>query len=358
MNNKVARTAMTPGAPGTHYPFVTRLVMELVAQDLLPNIATVQIEPMFGHVGRLVYRDGRVRFFRNTSLGINNLGASEISRDKGYTKYFLELLGYSTPRGKVFLFRDFLRILKGKLSRYGVEELADADAAPEWVQSIIGYPCYVKRNDSSQGRGVERCGSVDELVEALARLRAQGLQKVLIEESIALPDYRVVVLGEEVISCYRRLPLTVVGNGVSSIERLMAQKQELFCEAGRDTVIDCADSRISRKLKRHGLSMETVLGEDVSFELHDISNLSAGGEAEDVLERMHASWRELCVSVTARMGLFLCGVDLFCEDISKPDKKYSILELNAAPGLDNYAASGTCQAEVVRSLYRKVLNSG
>ncbi len=56
------------------------------------------------------------------------------------------------------------------------------------------------------------------------------------------------------------------------------------------------------------------------------------------------------------MGLQLCGVDLACADIEQPDAAYSILETNAAPGLDNYAATGERQATIVRELLKEVFN--
>ena len=86
-----------------HYPFITKLLIDLFNEGELPNIVSVDVEPTYGYVGRMTYRDGAVRFFRGSSMGINRLGASEVARDKGYTKYFLDRLGYRTPTGRVFL---------------------------------------------------------------------------------------------------------------------------------------------------------------------------------------------------------------------------------------------------------------
>lgn len=56
------------------------------------------------------------------------------------------------------------------------------------------------------------------------------------------------------------------------------------------------------------------------------------------------------------MGLRLCGVDIACTDLENPHSDYSILEINAAPGLDNYASSGQEQFERVKDLYKKIFN--
>jgi len=101
-----------------------------------------------------------------------------------------------------------------------------------------------------------------------------------------------------------------------------------------------------------------VLPAGRAWQAFQVSNLSVGGDSEDFTDRIHPHWRELCIEISAAMGLRFSGVDLACEDICRGDSAYSVLEINAAPGLDNYAASGPRQAELVRDLYRRVFNEG
>ena len=63
-------------------------------------------------------------------------------------------------------------------------------------------------------------------------------------------DYRVVVFDGEIISAYTRIPLNVTGNGKSTIDELLTEKQSQFMESGRDTIIDRNDTRISVKLEK------------------------------------------------------------------------------------------------------------
>ena len=57
-------------------------------------------------------------------------------------------------------------------------------------------------------------------------------------------------------------------------------------------------------------------------------------------------------------GLYVrCGVDIVTEDATRPLSKYAILEINSAPGLDNYLFSGLRQQDYVDNLYLKVLLS-
>lgn len=339
-----------------YYPFITRLLIELFTSGNLPNVASIQIEPVYGYVGRIVYRDGTVRFYRGSSMGMNRLGASEVAKDKGYTKYFLEQLGYETPRGQVFLFPKFVELIDKNLGRFGFHDFAGCEHIIKYIEETLTYPCYMKPNEGSQGRGIEKCSTRAEVTDALERYIGEGALKVLVEQAVPYPDYRVVVLGNEVISCYLRKPLRLEGDGVSTIRELLGRRQQQFVEEGRDTIINLEDPRIDKALGRQEWTRETVLPQNHQWQVYDVSNLSVGGDSEDFTDRIHPHWRQLCIDVSAAMGLRFSGVDLACEDICRGDSGYSILEINAAPGLDNYAATGPKQAELVRDLYRRVFN--
>jgi D-alanine-D-alanine ligase-like ATP-grasp enzyme len=341
-----------------HYPFITRLLIDLFESGSLPNVESIQIEPVYGYVGRIVYRNGTVRFYRGSSMGLNRLGASEIARDKGYTKFFLAQLGYRTPPGQVFLSAKFVQLIDQNLGRFGFTEFAHCDQILEYIRQSTGYPCYLKPNEGSQGRGVERCATSEEVIEALERFASEGTFKILVEQAVPFPDYRVVVLGDEVISCYLRKPLCLAGDGVSTIHDLLAGRQRQFLAEARDTIINLDDTRLDKGLRREGWNRETVLPLGRVWQAYQVSNLSAGGDSEDFTDRIHPSWRRLCIEITAAMGLRFSGVDLACEDICRADSAYSILEINAAPGLDNYAAAGPKQAALVRDLYRRVFDEG
>jgi D-alanine-D-alanine ligase-like ATP-grasp enzyme len=342
--------------PKPHYPFITKLLIDLFNSGELPNILSVDVEPVYGYVGRMIYRDRAVRFFRGSSMGINRLGASEVARDKGYTKYFLGQLGYRTPPGRVFLLPDFAELIGRNLARFGFDDFAHSRDMLNYIEKSLGYPCYIKPNEGSQGRGIECCHGPDEVRAAMEQHVAQGANKVLVEKAVPFPDYRVVVMGGEMISCYLRKPLELTGDGISTVDDLLRERQARFEREGRDTIIDMDDSRIEKGIQRMGWQRHTVPRTGRSWRVFEVSNLSVGGDSEDFTEAIHPGWRRLCIEVAAAMGLRLCGVDLACENICDGDADYSILEINAAPGLDNYAATGAAQAARVRELYRRAFN--
>ena len=100
--------------------------------------------------------------------------------------------------------------------------------------------------DGAHGTGVERCHDATEIEEAIARYEVLRVKTMLVEEAIDLPDYRIVVLDDEVISAYRRRPLAVRGDGVSTIAELIERRQDDFRATGRRTRLDPADPRVCR----------------------------------------------------------------------------------------------------------------
>lgn len=324
-------------------PFITAMMLKLC-----PKIgATVLVEPEFGYVGQITFKNGTRTFFRNRNSSINAHGAVEIARDKGYTSFFLKSMGYHTPREQTFFSDVWCKNLHSRRT---------VDAACRFA-SRLGFPVIVKPNHFSQGVLVTKAWNAREVRRvATAVLRRDSV--VLVQKFIPGKDYRIVVLDGDVISAYERVPLSVVGDGKRTIGQLLKEKQKAFEKAGRDTELDLQDFRFHWKLKRLRLSLRSVPKRGERIFLLDNANLSTGGDSVDVTSRIHTGYRTLVRSVARDMGLRLCGVDIITADISTPlDPKHVILEINAAPGLDHYASSGRRQKNIVEGLYMKVLRA-
>jgi D-alanine-D-alanine ligase-like ATP-grasp enzyme len=258
--------------------------------------------------------------------------------------------------GKVFLMPERIKKIDRNLSRYGFSDYSTSEKIYSYIQSTIGYPCFIKPNRGTKGIGVYKCFNNLDVQLALREYEKQCSDIVIVEQFVDLPDYRVNVLGDKVICCYLRKPLAVTGDGKSTIGELIQQKQDTFIKKAKPPLIDINDLRISQNLKREDYSFHAVLSSGQKLNLHDFSNLPSGGEAVDYTEVIHPYWKDLCVRVTKELGLLISGIDLFCAHIEKPNTRYSILEINSTPGLENYAALGKKQEETVRHLYMKLFN--
>lgn len=309
--------------------------------------AKVLIEPEWGIVGQIEFRNGRKRYFRYNSIDLNPLGASDVAKDKDYAAFFMRKMGYPVPEGKTFFSSDWGKAIG---SRRGI------DAAYRYALGL-GLPVIVKPNSGSQGGGVALVHTKAEFYRAM-RAVFKADRVALVQRPVAGNDFRIVVLDDRVISAYQRIPLHVVGNGKSTIRMLLRDKERSFVASKRDTRIQWDDVRMARKLARQGLSLRSVPAAGETVFLLDNANLSTGGDSIDVTERLHPSVSNMAVRLTRDMGLRLCGVDLLTAgDIGEPLGEHTVLEINAAPGLDHYARSGKAQSKIVEELYLEVLRS-
>src|SRR5947209_19249384 len=92
---------------GTAMKIKESFVSEIVSR-VAPQIgASVLIEPEYGFVGLITFKNGKRVLFRDRNFNINPLGSSEIARDKGYSDFFLKYFGYKTPESQT-CFREKL----------------------------------------------------------------------------------------------------------------------------------------------------------------------------------------------------------------------------------------------------------
>lgn len=306
------------------------------------------LEPSYKLAGQIRFPDGRKFYFKNTSIDINNHGASEVARDKGYTRAFMEDLGFRIPRGATF-FSDFWCEVNNATN--GREE------AIKFARDL-GYPLILKPNSRGQGKDVYKIYSEEQL-RALLPAVFEKNNVVLLEEFITGADYRVVVLGDEVMMAYRRVPLTVVGDGDSDIEQLLTIKRSILANSSRKITIEPGDYRISERLKNYyGVGISHVPKKGETIILLDNANLSSGGEAIDVTDEMHESKKNTAIKLTKDLGLMFAGVDFITsEDISRSAVNPIFIEINCSPGLLNYRALNAKARERVDDLYLKILLS-
>lgn len=327
------------------YPFASMLIAEIG-----PSMGiSVELEPEYQFAGELVFPNGRRHLFRNTNFNVNPAGSTEIAKDKGYTSFFLRKHGFRVPGSKAF-FSEKLNANLPEMRRRGLKD------AIEYAKEI-GLPVFVKPNSLSQGAFVTKAYSPDDIAFTAHQIFERA-DVLLIEECCTGRDYRIVVFDKKIISAYERIPLSVVGDAKNTIEQLIQISKDELEHLGRpNSEIDPLDPRIDGKLSEAGKSRSTIplFGEKVI--LLDNANLSTGGTSVDVTDCIHSSFAKIALKATKTLGLQLCGVDILADDITKDasTQAWNIIELNAAPGLDNYSSLGYEQAERVKGLYRQIL---
>ncbi|GAB3435234.1 cyanophycin synthetase [Massilia solisilvae] len=252
--------------------------------------------------------------------------AEGIASDKDLTKSLLASCGVPVPEGAV---------------------VKSADEAWEEAQDI-GLPVAVKPIDGNHGRGVSLNLMTQADVAAAYEIASKegDSRSVLVERYIPGNEHRLLVVGSQVVAAARGESLFVTGDGKSNIIALCDSQINTDPRRGPteefplNPVVPHESEEIMLDLKRQGLSPESVPqdGQKVLIQLN-------GNVADDVTDIVHPEVAYAAALAARIVGLDIAGIDMVCEDISRPlqEQRGAIIEVNSSPGLLAHIkpASGT-----------------
>lgn len=250
--------------------------------------------------------------------------ALSICSYKEATRRLLKKVDVPVPKGRVF-------------------SIADRKQAVDYANSV-GYPVVCKPVAGLRGIGVISNVRDREALEDALDLYQQselGNDDFVIEEHVPGEDYRIVVIGDEVVASVVRAPASVTGDGLHNIADLIeyknrARKQNPHLSSRLIKFTEALDYQ----LRLTGLTYSSVPPAEAVVTLANSANLSQGGDSFEIAEELHPSIKELSVkAVQAVPGLGFCGLDMLIEDHRKPtwEQKVTVIELNA------HAAIGSAQ---------------
>jgi cyanophycin synthetase len=295
-------------------PSTGSLVDEAVARDI------PWIRMGSNSLIQLGYGVNQVRFQATITQNTSSI-AVDIACNKELTKKMLDDANIPVPKGDICVDEE------------------DLDAAI----ARIGYPLVLKPLDGNHGKGAsinvkDKAAAMEGLVFAQKYSR-----KVIVEKFITGFDFRVLVINNQVIAAAQRVPAHVIGDGVSSIEQLVA-KENLDPRRGYGHENVLTEILIDRDsldlLEKRGYTLETIPKKGDTIYLKSTANLSTGGTSVDVTELMHPENVFLCERVARIIGLDVCGIDIMAPNLTQPLKESggAILEVNAAPGFRMHLA--------------------
>ncbi len=248
-----------------------------------------------------------------------------IASDKDLTKTLLSSCGVPVPEGAL---------------------VRSAEAAWEEAQDI-GLPVVVKPVDGNHGRGVTlNLMSELEVRTAYAIASEAGdSSAVLVERFIPGNEHRLLVVGKQVVAVARGESLWVTGDGTSSVSALVASQINTDPRRGDSEEhplgrVNVQDDEILLDLKRQGLTPASIAQDGQKVLIQPNGNVS-----DDVTDLIHPEVAHVAALAARVVGLDIAGIDLVCEDISKPlaEQRGAIIEVNSSPGLLAHIkpASGT-----------------
>ncbi|ALK97225.1 cyanophycin synthetase [Massilia sp. WF1] len=260
-----------------------------------------------------------------TITGATNNIAVGIASDKQLTKTLLDQAGCPVPAGET------------------VTSLAQAQRVARRLGCVT-----IKPLDANQGKGVTVACSTPEDVERAFEFARKYGRHVIVEEYLRGRDYRVLVTGRKVAAASWRRPPHVVGDGVHSVRQLVETENANPARGDGHTNILTRiplDELALQVLAQQGWTLDDVPPECAAVDLRGSANLSTGGTAEDVTDLLPEETRDICIRAARTIGLDVAGIDIVCQDISKPlrEQRGGIIEVNAAPGIrmHQYPSRGT-----------------
>lgn len=265
--------------------------------------------------------------------------AVDIAGDKALTKRLLAEAGIPVPAGTV---------------------VGSSDEALQAYEEM-GFSVVVKPQAGRQGRGVSLNLASAEDVTRAYELASEHSSDVIVEQYVPGRNVRALVVSGKFVAASERISARVVGDGQQTIEQLVARVNEDPRRGrGHEKPLTriLMDAVAVHTLHRQGVCPSDIPARGQMILLREGANLSTGGEAEDVTEKIHESYRVLAERAARQVGLDVAGVDMIVPDLDKPydPQQAAVIEVNAAPGIrmHQHPSSGTSRDvadAIVQSLF-------
>ncbi len=242
--------------------------------------------------------------------------AEAIAQDKHLTKKLLDAAGVAVPFGR---------------------EVSTIDEAWSAMLEIAG-PVVVKPKDGNQGKGVTVNIVTREQLNDAFIAASKISSEVLVERFITGSDFRLLVVGNQMVAAARRDPPIVLGDGVRTVRALVEQvNSDPRRGSGHATSLTKIriDDIALGSLAEQNLNADSVPSKGQRVVMRSNANLSTGGSATDVTDDVHPELAATAVAAAQMIGLDICGVDVMCDSVLHPLEAQGggIVEVNAAPGL-------------------------
>ncbi|WP_071459572.1 bifunctional glutamate--cysteine ligase GshA/glutathione synthetase GshB [Bacillus massilinigeriensis] len=226
-----------------------------------------------------------------------------------------------------------LRVPDGKAYRNLGEAMADFETFQE-------KPIVIKPKSTNFGLGISIFTSdfSKEDYQKAFRMAFEHDRTVLLEEFMTGKEYRFLVMGDEVVGILHRVPANVVGDGIHTIEQLVANKnKDPLRGKGYKTpleriVLSEVEEMFLKNQSKHRNDIP-LAGETVY--LRENSNISTGGDSIDFTDDIPTSYKNIAIRSAKAARATLCGVDMMIDCINEEAtaSNYSIIEINFNPAI-------------------------
>lgn len=255
----------------------------------------------------------RVGFSHSEPSKISSL-THAMADNKSITTNFLAKAGFPVPMEKVF---------------------TDYNRAKDYF-TTMGKSAVLKPIIGTQGKGITVGVKTVQAFDNAWHLAKSFGEQVVVQEFFEGIDIRIITSGGKAQAAMLRIPAHVVGDGTTSIERLIDKKNIERSKnprlAKKALVID---EFVVDNLKQQGFSYKSIPEKNEIVFLHLKANIGAGGDSVCITEIIDSDLLLLAEEVSVAFGADFCGVDMMVErlDLSRSKQCYCILEVNTRAAL-------------------------
>lgn len=219
------------------------------------------------------------------------------------------------------------------------QEFSDLETAQAAFPLFETTSIVVKPKSTNYGLGIsifKQPATQEQFYKAL-EIAFQEDKEVLVERFVSGTEYRFFVLDGKTRAVLRRDAAHVIGDGVSTISQLVAQKNESPLR-GQDHRFPLEKIQITATEKLmldvQGYTEQSIPEKDVKVNLRENSNVSTGGDSIDVTDEMPEIYKNIAEKAAEALQVKITGVDILIEDYNDMSgEKYSIIEANFNPAM-------------------------
>jgi D-alanine-D-alanine ligase-like ATP-grasp enzyme len=311
---------------------------QIIIAEILRRKLSFEIIDADNNLLSVQHNDKEYIIHEGTISDANSLIAYWISNDKWMTRQFLKRKGISHAKG----------ILLEPGYRHEVLD-------------TIELPAVVKPVNTDHGIAVST--NIQTRAEQIAAIdnAFKFADKVIVEEFCPGQEYRFLVIDYQVRAIAWREPANVTGDGKSSIQQLVDEKNKgRGVDYTHPLLKINIDEEVIRHLSARSMTPETILERGEKVYLRKNSNLSTGGDSIDVTDDIPDFYKNVAVEAAKSAGLKIAGIDIIIKNLNTPAShhNYIVVELNAPAMLSmhNYPYIGK-NRHVEKYVLDSILNS-
>jgi len=267
---------------------------------------------------QMKHNDKLIRFESLPIARFINKKKAHLVDDKQVCKNLLEEGGFPIAKGKSFWFWQ-----KKKALDYGLKE--------------IGFPLVVKPRSGSVSRHVTtNINTESDLIQAINN-SIQYSPNFIIEKFVTKAYvHRVTMIDFDFMACAKQIPAHIIGDGISSIENLIAKKNSNPKRDNKFIYQLQIDKTSHDLLDKQSHNLNSIPNENEIIFLQKDPFMKLGGDLAEVTEKMHPDNKKLFFDVAKYIDIRIVGLDFLINDISTSWKEQNcaILELNPVPCIE------------------------